>query len=415
MAHFRQRWIKKQVLAALRWSPAVGIFGLRQTGKTTLVQAITKELVGDFESFDRELTLQASRDAPLGFLGRNRLLCIDEAQKGPWIFPAIKEKIGTRRKPSQFLLTGSVRFTLHKEITEALTGRILLFELLPFSIAEANHWPCSIFLSQVLSRARHPSKFNVDFFKPLMHRCVKIDETRLIMHLQRGGLPIPCFTRTGQVRSQWFEGYYETLLTRDISLVDRTLRNVPLRQSLALVHLLAQFQGREITYQDLASGVSLRSTQCKRLMMALETLGLFERIAPLMIGQKPSHRLKIEWKDAGLWFFAAQTTAALTDQVTRMHISQEFRSQISQMTQKPHWFFYRSRDGAEIPWVFQVNNVSVALMFCSIETPRPFDYRSLTSFVKREKNSMGIILGNPISGVVPLADRIWLLPYTIVF
>src|SRR3990167_2577662 len=98
MPHERIRRVEPLVSALLKWSPVVGVYGLRQSGKTVLTKKITALLGGEFESFDHQLALSSSEDNPEAFLSRSKLLCIDEAQKAPWIFPAIKHIVGTRRK-----------------------------------------------------------------------------------------------------------------------------------------------------------------------------------------------------------------------------------------------------------------------------------------------------------------------------
>lgn len=409
MPHQRSRFLEPTLLSSLRWSPAVGVFGLRQVGKTTLAQNVVSKLRGAYETFDREASLQASREAPVQFCSREALLCIDEAQKGPWIFPAIKDCIGTERRPARFLLTGSIRFTMKKEIRESLTGRIVLRELLPFNIAEAKGLPPSRFLEKLLSLTSRK------VFESLAGR-ISVEDVR--RHIMTGGMPVACFTRNSARRREWFQGYYETLLTRDLALIDQKLSQVSLRQGFSLLRFLALKRGQEVSFSELASQGAIRMTLAQRFLLALELLGLVERIPPEVLSRKSVRKMQIEWKDVGLWGFALGLSSCPQepdDAVLSPLLTQEFMVQLSQMEGPVHWSFYKSRDGARIPWIFRRGKSSLALLTLPVESPSPYDYRVLKGFLSKEKQGLGIILGPRTTRVQALAPNLWMLPYLSVF
>lgn len=422
MPHKRIRHLESMISANLKWSPAVGLFGLRQVGKTTLVQNIQAQMGGQYETFDREAVLEASRETPIEFCRRRGLLCLDEAQKGPWIFPAIKDLIGTHRKPGQFLLTGSIRFTLKKEIREALTGRIILHELLPFSVAEARALPASSFLqtgfdvaTTLNSQQEKPQPAN---FEALTKQKNRIPSTQIHHHLSRGGLPIPCFSRDSTKRTAWWEGYFETLLTRDVVLVDSALSRVSYRQGISFLRQLALMQGQEKQLSELAAKSSLNMGLARRLFDALEALSLIDLIPPEVHAKKSTRKLKVEWKDIGLWNHLAGVPPHVLHRdhtAISLALSQEFRSQLSLMAKPVQWSFYKSRDGATIPWIFRLGKAALAINYISVETPRADDYRQLKKFLLKEPQGIGLVLGTEQAPIVPLGERLWLMPYTMVF
>ena len=425
MSHFRERWLSSNLLSELKWSPAVGIFGLRQVGKTTLVESIVKRLNGAYETLDREITLHASREAPMEFCTRKGLLCVDEAQKGPWIFSVIKEMIGTRRRAGRFLLTGSVRFTAKKEIRESLTGRILLHELLPFSMAEASHEKPASFLRRAFESIegspaerseRHREGGVRAFLEKMAGERWAATEGDIVRALERGGLPVPCFARNREARTRWFEAYFETMLARDVVLIDPRLARLSLRQSQAFLQALALHQGREISLPDVIGQSSLRPLDAKRLLESLEVLALIDRVPPEQRGKKSVRSTRLEWKDAGLWSAALGITPGPpTEQAMRLLLSQELRSQLHQMHPAPVWTFYRSRDGAQIPWIFRRGMASVALTYLPTEVPEPYDYRALKRFLDTEKQAIGFVIGSRKAPITAIRDRVWLVPYSLVF
>lgn len=420
MPHDRNRLLTKLVVANLKWSPIVGVFGLRQVGKTTLVKDIIKTAGGIYESFDREPILESSRQTPSEFCERPRLFCIDEAQKGPWIFPAIKDIVGTKRRPGRFLLTGSVRFTLKKEIREALTGRIILHELLPFSVSEAMQISAPVFLKSLFlyasqSEAGHRS------LEKFLHQVSKgkreITVKGIRQHLLMGGMPIPCFARDETKRHHWFEAYFETLLTRDVVLVDESLSRISYRQKLSFLRQLAFAQGQSATISQMALKSSLKPNQATALLSALEALSLIDRIPVEFYAQKTVRKMRIEWKDVGLWnHVIGMSQQNMFHDVATMSlfISQEFRSQVQYIEKPILWSYYQSRDGALIPWIFRQGQKALALTYLPVENPKELDYRALKDFVSREKHALGIILGTAKTPPALLGERIWLLPYTMV-
>ena len=128
MPHSRIRYLASLVKKGLRFSPIVGILGHRQVGKTTLAESLGAR----YYTLDLRPTLESIQADPLGFLETQEKhpTVLDECQLLPDLFPALKERVRKKKRPGQFLLTGSVRFTSRKAIRESLTGRIVTFELL---------------------------------------------------------------------------------------------------------------------------------------------------------------------------------------------------------------------------------------------------------------------------------------------
>ena len=68
---------------------------------------------------------------------------IDEAQKAPEIFDALKMAVdGKPAEPGKFILTGSSQFRLQSNMTDSLAGRAAFLRLLPFSVAELKAADC---------------------------------------------------------------------------------------------------------------------------------------------------------------------------------------------------------------------------------------------------------------------------------
>ncbi len=118
----------------------LSLTGARQVGKSTLC----KYLFGDLKriNLDSKTIRAAVNDDEAGFLNRTGTpLFIDEAQKCPDIFEAIKEKIDNESLPyGSYLISGSQKLQLRKG-EETLAGRVSTNELSGLSLREINKVP----------------------------------------------------------------------------------------------------------------------------------------------------------------------------------------------------------------------------------------------------------------------------------
>ena len=90
-------------------NPAVAILGPRQCGKTTLAGQIVKKIKQSaYLDLENPGDL-AKLDDPLAFfsLHSEDLVCLDEIQRAPEIFPILRTIIGERARNGQFLILGS--------------------------------------------------------------------------------------------------------------------------------------------------------------------------------------------------------------------------------------------------------------------------------------------------------------------
>lgn len=136
-----KRTIQERILQRMHKNKAILIFGARQTGKSTLSEALIQKqeesslsLNGD-DSDVRALFQEANATKLRSIIGNNKIVLIDEAQRIQDIGLAIKI-IVDQIKNVQVIATGSSSFDLASKINESLTGRKYEFQLFPFSFGE---------------------------------------------------------------------------------------------------------------------------------------------------------------------------------------------------------------------------------------------------------------------------------------
>ena len=136
-----KRTIQERILQRMHKNKAILIFGARQTGKSTLSEALIQKqeesslsLNGD-DSDVRALFQEANATKLRAIIGNHKIVLIDEAQRIQDIGLAIKI-IVDQIKSVQVIATGSSSFDLASKINESLTGRKYEFQLFPFSFGE---------------------------------------------------------------------------------------------------------------------------------------------------------------------------------------------------------------------------------------------------------------------------------------
>lgn len=133
------RDIQKVIEKRLNDKKIVIIIVARQVGKTSLIESILAtesylELNGD-DMADRAFFEDINTEKLKAYIGNNKFLFIDEAQKIPNIGDALKI-IHDKIKTIKVLVTGSSSFDLNQKIQESLTGRKWEFSLFPISWSE---------------------------------------------------------------------------------------------------------------------------------------------------------------------------------------------------------------------------------------------------------------------------------------
>ncbi len=344
-----KRNIAGRLIEALSDTPVVLLHGARQTGKSTLVQDISRdEHSASYVTFDDVTTMGAAKRDPLGFLeAYDGPLILDEVQRVPEILVAIKTLIDRQRTPGRFLLTGSANVLLLPKLSESLAGRMEILTLWPFSQGEIESRQ-ETFVDAVFSERKlaYPSGRSMD----------RVD---LIARVLRGGYPEIIQRKTQPRRTAWFEAYVTTVIHREL----RDLANIEYLTELPrLLRLLAARAGSQLNYTEISGAVGLPQTTVKRYLSLLETLYL---LIPLPawapnLGKRLIKRPKILLNDSGLIAHLTrlderqvEKDATFFGPVLENFVAMETRKQISWSRTRPSMYHFRTRTGAEVDLVLE--------------------------------------------------------------
>jgi len=140
MQTYIERIITTKIKEKLGSIPGVVILSPRQCGKSTLAKAMISEIGGAvYLDLERPSDVSKLRDPEAFFsLNSDRLICLDEIQRAPELFPVLRSVMDENKQNGQFIILGSASPALIQQSSETLAGRISYFELTPFLLKEVS-------------------------------------------------------------------------------------------------------------------------------------------------------------------------------------------------------------------------------------------------------------------------------------
>jgi uncharacterized protein len=277
---------------------------------------------------------------------------LDEVQRVPRLFAALKSAIDRRRAPGRFILTGSAHVLLLPRLADSLAGRMEVLRLHPLAQCELGRRP--------------PRFLDALFSGGFKTRRVERLAGDLAERIVAGGYPAALARSPGRRRAAWYRDYLDALVQRDV-------RDLARISSLdALPRLLAMAAAQTARLQnvtELAAPFQLSRQTIRDYVTLLERVFLIESLPPWH-----SNRLsrliktpKLHVGDTGLVCALLGVDAAslgtdrpLLGQLLETFVFQELRRQASWHEEPLAFFHFRDRDGVEVDFVVEQGARSLA-------------------------------------------------------
>ena len=395
----RKRQALKSFQKLSRFSSIVGLFGHRQVGKSTFLEQQSRE----YCSLDDKDLLAQARAQPRDFLSglKANKSAIDETQLAPEIFPELKLRVQKNKKPGQFFLSGSVRFTSRKAIRESLTGRIAHLELFPLSLGEIleEDLPARTMVDRLLSSEKTADIVRASSV-PTKLRTSR--EKAYFQYLDKGGFPGLCFIRDKKIRDALMRDILQTMLDRDLRLVQST--TLPLSELFDLIGVLAKNSLYPLKLSALSRECGLDPRTISRLINAFEALYLIRRL-PLEGGGAKGFTILLE--DQAEQNYLAEDSNSFTVQRAGL-VYRQIRTQVEyNLQQHTKFFTYRTRGGASIPLgVKRRGGVLGVLPVASLDEYSPALRASVDSFLRQYANSRVVVMAEKEKSSTFIDERV---------
>ncbi len=374
MAHQRIRPLIDILLKRMKLWPICGVVGIRQSGKTVLLsQMVGPKINAEFVTLDSLKMRRSATRAPEAFVTQTkgeRPLIIDEVQKVPDLFDALKLVVDKKRRPGSFIISGSTEFSSKSGIRESLTGRIGMSRLYPLTNSELyNNLDLS---SYYIKKNKVKAQLSIQEFQK---------------KLDRGGMPGICFLRSEHEFDETWSGWLETTCFRDMNQIMKKDHDGEL--ALAILYELARV--REPTATEVAKKLRRDTRLITRYLNAFTAIFVLHRVTSHEASVGKDHYV---FADCGL----ASYIGASVEDIMRSHLivealaAYEYRGLAAPIVQH-----YRTSRGHKIPlilkWVRGRNSPEpLAIRFFDGEDPGKEDFAALKSFKEKIETKARILL-----------------------
>jgi len=405
MTDYLSREITSRLGQALRHLPVVVLSGLRQTGKSTLLQnesVLAQKHV--YRTLDDFATLAAARANPESLLAGPVIL--DEVQRCPDLLMAIKKSVDEQRRPGRFILSGSANLALLGHVSETLAGRAGYFTLHPMTRRE-------------MRRAIDRPPFLVNF---LNSPALPSGKTEPVTEREvlTGGLPPACLGLATGV-DEWFRGYVQTYVERDVRQLAQITDLIAFR---TLAQLAALRTGQVLVISTLARDAKLSAATAGRYLDLLATSFLIHRLPPFL--KNRSSRLikspKLLFTDSGL---AAHLAGVATlepgyDDMLRgalfeTYVGQNLAALLEAHLPDAQLSYWHEQGRHEVDFVIELGRKVFAVEVKAATRWRESDLAGLRAFLDRTPACPAAVLAYNGRETVKLDDRLWAIPIGLLF
>jgi predicted AAA+ superfamily ATPase len=283
------RYMEAKFLRMTKHFRAVLLNGPRQVGKTTMLERLAKNTQRTYVTLDNlQARSLAKKDPELFFQNYKTPIMIDEVQYAPELFPYIKILCDTHQQPGEFWLTGSQSYSMMKNVTESLAGRVGIMQIYPFSFNELRDVPMS----------DTPFFVDFDWLKARENVVKPADVKEVFSYIWQGGMP-EAAGATPERREVLFESYIHSYLMRDVIELGGVTDTVKFRRFLTAC---SAETAQQLNLTKIAGIAEIAATTAKDWLRLLEGLHIVHLVQPYSNNQlkRLTKMPKLYFWDTGL-------------------------------------------------------------------------------------------------------------------
>ncbi len=344
---YRQRHAENTVQKLAKMFGAVLVAGPRQVGKTTMLKNVTENI--PYVTLD-DLVIRSIAQEQSGtfFKDNPPPVFVDEIQKAPILFEQVKMHIDRDHKKGQFFMCGSQQFKMMKGVSESLSGRIGIVNLLGYSLRELSQKDFTI-----------PFIPTDEYFSQRKTNLSTIAYSDIWNIIQRGTMP-ELYENPDFDWQMYYAAYLRTYIERDVRDISEIGDTVKFSKFMVAT---AAMTGSLLNLSSLARDVGINIHTAERWLSILVASNIVYLLQPYSnnITKRAIKTPKLYFLDTGL---AAYLTKWNTPGVLKngamagaffetFVISEVIKSYYNQGILEPPIYFYRDKEMNEIDLIIE--------------------------------------------------------------
>jgi len=363
------RLIRDKVRTLVDGYPVFILTGARQTGKTTLLKKTFPSF--SYITLDLPSLAELAESDPESFLAQYPApLLIDAAQYAPKLFRHLKLVVDKHpHLKGQYILTGSQKFNLMKDVGESLAGRCAWAELEGLSMAELNT----------------VSKFEtIESYTHMMFR---------------GTMP-KLWQQPELSPTDYYRSYMATYLERDV----RQLVNIgSLRDFERFMRICATRSGQLLNKSNIAKSVGISINTVNQWLSVLIASNQIHLLEPhfINLGKRLVKSPKLYFANPGLLcFLLGVDQSSLLNTPYIGHIwetlvySELRKYQLNQTSNAKLWF-YRDNANREVDFIWEEHGKLDFIEVKWSQAPKVSDTKNLQAILEDTQKNTSILSGQP--------------------
>jgi len=324
------RKLESSIITGLKNNPVTAIIGPRQCGKSTLAKHVAKGFIKKefiYLDLERPADLQKLANAEWFLTNqKGKLICLDEIQRMPELFPLIRTLVDEWEGNTHFLVLGSASRDLIKQSSESLAGRITYKQLTPFLFTEINEYLTT--------------------------------EDYLIV----GGFPRSIINKDEKASLEWREDFITTFLERDLLF----WQGFSTRTMQKLWQMIAHLNGQIINYNQIANSLGISPPTAKNYIELLSSTFMLSLLPPFLpnVGKRLIKSPKVFLNDIGIAnaLLGISNFAQLSGHPSMGAAWESFvLNNLIGYFPKLNFYYYRTSHGAEVDIVVESKGKIVAI------------------------------------------------------
>jgi uncharacterized protein len=399
--NYIKRRISSRVREAIENFPVVVVSGARQVGKSTMLQNEFCDFA--YLTMDDYEVLERARIDPQSLWKTNDHIIIDEAQKLPSLFNAIKLAVDTNKK-KHFILSGSSNLLLMEKVTESLAGRALYFDLLPMTHGEAEG---------KLSPVNFMNLWDPKHVEPEQ----TVEDVPSLEVMLRGFMPSVLRMKNHSDVLLWLEGYVRTYLERDLRALSQVESLVDFRK---VMQTLSLRTGNILNQADVAKDSGISHPTTHRYIKLLEISNIIQRVPGFFSsrGKRIVKSPKVYFIDPSLSIFLSgyfdveslarsRELGGYFETLVHLHI----RALCETMKPRASTHYWRTLAGKEVDFILEHGKKLLAFEVKMTDNPTAYDIKNLLLFMNERPETVRGVLVHSGNAVKWLHSKIIAVPW----